>query len=44
MTLTAVERRVHHATIFELKVESYRRPEGRQGPLAEETKPRKPKA
>ena len=25
MTLTAVDRRVHHATIFEMNVESYRR-------------------
>jgi hypothetical protein len=34
MTLAAVDRLVHHATIFELNVESYRRREAgkRKGP------------
>lgn len=34
MTLAAVDRLVHHSTIFELNVESYRRRAAAQGPLA----------
>ena len=43
MTLAAVDRRVHHSTIFELNVESYRRGAAKPGtvPAKRETKNKK---
>ena len=41
MTLAAVDRLVHHATIFEMNVESYRR---RDGARSKETRCRTPRA
>jgi DNA replication protein DnaC len=40
MTLAAVDRLVHHSTIFELNVESYRRRAATQTPARTDTKPK----
>lgn len=40
MTLAAVDRLVHHSTIFELNVESYRRRAATQAPARTDTKPK----